>query len=740
MPTRISSVALTVTSGGAAAITVPADAEGVTVQGTWWGNNSSGDVLLSSLVASFVSGGFTIRQLGASSQGAGKSGVYAAYGRVTATGSQTITPTYGWGLDAGPTFLVTFWKNIPPSGNWVRPTGNSDADPRVWQDTSGSVNVSGTIPSNSTDVVIALDSCDGGTAPGTPSGWTSVLTQVQNSLASRLRTANSPGASTTSTDTQTDAYATLSMLAIMDSGGGPVAPVLSAPVGTKTGSSTATVGATTDTGNGNRWTVVTTSATQPSVAQIKAGQDHTGAAAAWASGSVAVSTAGAFSSNATGLTPSTTYYSHSVQTNASAQDSNRVTSAAFTTDPPADTPPVVTITSVVVSGQNLTVSGTYTGIPTSAELNVGVADPANGAEIIGPVTVPYSGGTFSVTVNDVTPGSYLGPEVTMSNSGGSDTDQGGPFEVLGVDGDPDAPSELSQVESAAGADAPNRSLTATQSAAESAAGAETTSALIGYARSQAESNASADAPSRSLTASPSQAESAAGADAPSSAAARAGSQVESAAVADAPTAGAALAATGAETSGTGESMTASVDSIPINQSENAAAADTPTAAASMTHTQSEPQGSSDASSATQAASRSQVEAAAGAEATSSLLDLLASVAESASPADQNQAFVVTGVFTLELAAALELLEGEVSIIAGDQIEAVVVTDQQLATLVQAGAVAEVAVPNDETIGAIVTGTTVFENASAQDVTNILRYPYPRRTGPYAVRRFRIRYR
>lgn len=117
------------------------------------------------------------------------------------------------------------------------------------------------------------------------------------------------------------------------SGGDTTAPVLSSPVGTATGSTTATVGATTDEGNGTLYAVVTTSATQPSVAQIKAGQNHTGAAAAWA-GSVAVSSTGAKTLNATGLTGSTTYYAHLVHSDAAGNDSNRVVSASFTTSAP----------------------------------------------------------------------------------------------------------------------------------------------------------------------------------------------------------------------------------------------------------------------------------------------------------------------------------------------------------------------------------------------------------------------
>ena len=112
--------------------------------------------------------------------------------------------------------------------------------------------------------------------------------------------------------------------------GDTTAPILDTPTGVQTGSTTANVGANTDEGNGTMYAVVTTSATQPSVAQIKAGQDHTGAAAPWA-GSQAISTTGAKVLGATGLTPSTSYYGHLVHTDAASNDSNRVVSAQFTT-------------------------------------------------------------------------------------------------------------------------------------------------------------------------------------------------------------------------------------------------------------------------------------------------------------------------------------------------------------------------------------------------------------------------
>ena len=139
-------------------------------------------------------------------------------------------------------------------------------------------------------------------------------------------------------------------------GGDVTAPVLTSAVGTETGATTATVGATTDEDNGTMYVVVTTSNTQPSIVQIKAGQDHTGAAAAFADDQV-ITTTGAKTFSATGLTASTTYYAHLVHADAAANDSNRITSASFTTDTPDTTAPTLT-SPTAVSISNVAMTGT----------------------------------------------------------------------------------------------------------------------------------------------------------------------------------------------------------------------------------------------------------------------------------------------------------------------------------------------------------------------------------------------
>lgn len=109
------------------------------------------------------------------------------------------------------------------------------------------------------------------------------------------------------------------------------APTLTSPTGTKTGSTTASGTVSTDEANGTLYRYASTNATE-SAATVKAAALTT---TVTATGSQAVTF--------TGLTPNTTYYAHYVHTDASANDSTRVSSASFTTDPSGDTTaPVLT--------------------------------------------------------------------------------------------------------------------------------------------------------------------------------------------------------------------------------------------------------------------------------------------------------------------------------------------------------------------------------------------------------------
>lgn len=114
-------------------------------------------------------------------------------------------------------------------------------------------------------------------------------------------------------------------------GGGDVtAPNLSSASGSGASGTVAVGSVVTDEAGGTLSWVITTSATAPSAAQVKAGQDHTGSAAVDA-GSQAVGTVGQQQVIASGLTPETTYYFHFQQVDASANDSDVASSASFDT-------------------------------------------------------------------------------------------------------------------------------------------------------------------------------------------------------------------------------------------------------------------------------------------------------------------------------------------------------------------------------------------------------------------------
>jgi len=184
------------------------------------------------------------------------------------------------------------------------------------------------------------------------------------------------------------------------------APTLTTAVGTTTGSTTATIGATTDEGNGTFYGVVTTSATQPTVVQIQTGLDHTGAAAAF-DDSVSVTSTGAKTLTATGLTASTAYYAHLVHTDAAANNSNRISSAQFTTDAAG---------SIVDGGSNsFTISGAGNNLSTAyIEFLGGASGPIESATV--PGTRTTSNDWNSTNTRGWEDGGTDGPHITDNRS------------------------------------------------------------------------------------------------------------------------------------------------------------------------------------------------------------------------------------------------------------------------------------------------------------------------------------
>lgn len=108
------------------------------------------------------------------------------------------------------------------------------------------------------------------------------------------------------------------------------APTLSSPTDTEATSTTADGTVSTNEANGRLYWVASTSASAPSAAQVKAGQMHTGAAAA-ASGSQSVTATGAQAVSITGLTASTTYYIHYMHEDIGPNQSTVASADGFTT-------------------------------------------------------------------------------------------------------------------------------------------------------------------------------------------------------------------------------------------------------------------------------------------------------------------------------------------------------------------------------------------------------------------------
>lgn len=179
------------------------------------------------------------------------------------------------------------------------------------------------------------------------------------------------------------------------SSGDSTAPTLTSPSVTAVGTTTGTGNVTTDEANGTLYSIVSTSATAPSVAQIQAGQNHTGAAAVWSSNQ-AVSSTGAKTFSITGLTVGTTYYTHFQHKDAANNNSTVVTSTQFTTT--SNSSLLLDAGVYSITGVSLTLDGavTYT-LP----LDTGAYNVSSVAATFG-VSFPLDAGIYNLNGNAVT--------------------------------------------------------------------------------------------------------------------------------------------------------------------------------------------------------------------------------------------------------------------------------------------------------------------------------------------------
>jgi hypothetical protein len=212
VPNILSAVTLDISasSPGPLSVTVPSGAQGVIV--FWRAAFPESLALTSSFAGAFQdlapSADFYVR---------------IQVAPVTGAGSQTITPVFSDTLFEGPVFTLVFIDGIDNSefASWVRDWACSGAS-------------SQTVDSTEDDLVVAFDNwfTDSASIPVNESGWTSVATQTYNSAGARTRSADSPGASTTTATCQTGAggdYSGMALISVIAGGGGgtPVTSITS---------------------------------------------------------------------------------------------------------------------------------------------------------------------------------------------------------------------------------------------------------------------------------------------------------------------------------------------------------------------------------------------------------------------------------------------------------------------------------------------------------------------------------
>lgn len=258
-------------------------------------------------------------------------------------------------------------------------TGNGSTTVLVGGGTAGNAEVlaagqithSGNPASNSNESFTQIYNITSGDTGGTGQDGAMYVAELLSGLPSG-------SATITWSDSEENAGARIELVAA------PVAPDLSSPTAHNVTQTAVTPRVTTDTANGTLYMVLVPDADVPSVSQIKAGQQSSGAAAI-AAANQAVSATGVQSFTAvTGLTSSTAYELYFVHTNSGAQDSTAST-VGFSTQA-ANTPEVtveptvsdVTGTAYTIDLGTVTTTGTaYAGLypdgatPTEAQIKAG---------------------------------------------------------------------------------------------------------------------------------------------------------------------------------------------------------------------------------------------------------------------------------------------------------------------------------------------------------------------------------
>ena len=171
------------------------------------------------------------------------------------------------------------------------------------------------------------------TGGGTASGSASVTASgAQTNITATGLTASTPQYFHLMHEDAATNQSTASSTSFTTSAADVTAPTLSSPTDEANGATASTASVSTDEANGTLYTAVTTSATAPTAAQVKLGQDNSSVAAAFA-GSQAVSATGVqtISPAPSGLTPSTANTTHFMHEDAAGNQSAVSSASGFTT-------------------------------------------------------------------------------------------------------------------------------------------------------------------------------------------------------------------------------------------------------------------------------------------------------------------------------------------------------------------------------------------------------------------------
>ena len=280
---------------------------------------------------------------------------------VTVSGPKTVSLS---GLAASTAYYVHFVHTSAAGGDSTRVSSPSFTTPAVVDSTDPELSDGASTATGSRSAIFGVTTNEGNgtlylvvTTSATPptaaqvragqnhAGTAAVFAASQVASTAGAKSAQAIGLTAATTYygywTQRDGSGNDSAVEATPSVATNAAPSLTSPSATQTGTSTATLGVTTNNGTGSLYAVVTTSATPPSVQQVISGLDHTGAAAKF-SRTVPVSGAGTKTVNATGLVAATPYWSYFVHRDVAGSDSAVSTGVSFTTasSPPVDPPPV----------------------------------------------------------------------------------------------------------------------------------------------------------------------------------------------------------------------------------------------------------------------------------------------------------------------------------------------------------------------------------------------------------------